>query len=220
MRVDGDALTRDGIEGVLADGLEESVRKIDALDVAAAEPAEITDADTMENCARAGILIDDVAHGRRTDEETVVVVMEAAVVFVVGDEKFGGVAREKEILQISVYNGDLLAAALECVQAAVGIFFEEIEVGGVVFDFVVVKIAEDADAGLFVLKEETAEVGVEFLSAGANGNEIVVRAEIAEFVLDEGFLKAKVRVEAIGAAERARARRRSRREPRRAPAGG
>src|SRR5437879_1730243 len=99
--------------------------------------------------------------------------MEAAVVFVIGDEKFGGVAREKEILQISVGKGDLLAAAFECVEAAVGIFFEEVEIGDVVFDFVVVKIAEDADAGLFILKEKTAEIGVEFLNAGANGNEIV-----------------------------------------------
>jgi len=81
---------------------------------------------------------------------------------VIGGEKFGGVAREEEILQISVGNGDLLAAAFERVDATVRIFFEEVKVSDVVFDFVVVEIAEDADAGLFVLKEETAEVGVEF----------------------------------------------------------
>ncbi len=146
----------------------------------------------MKDRADAGILVDDIADGRRTHEETVVVVMEAAVVFVIGDEEFGGVAREKEILQISVCEKDLLAAAFECVKAAVGIFFEEIEVGGVVFDLVVMKIAEDADARLFVLKEEAAEVGVEFLNAGANGNEIVVGTEVADFVLDEGFLETEV----------------------------
>src|SRR5437879_3120000 len=116
--------------------------------------------------------------------------MAAAVVFVVSDEKFGGVAWEKEILQISVGNGDLLAAAFERVEAAVGIFFQEVKIGDVVFDFVVVKIAKDADAWLFVLKEETAEVGVEFLNAGANGNEIVVRAEIVNLEFDKGLLKA------------------------------
>jgi len=123
--------------------------------------------------------------------------MEAAIVFVIGHEEFDGVAREKEILQISVGNGDLLAAVLECVEAAVGIFFQEVKVGDVVFDFVVVEIAEDADAWLFVLKEETAEVGVEFLNAGANGNEIVVRAQIMNLVFGEGFLEAEVRIEAV-----------------------
>ena len=93
--VDGNTLARNGIEGIFADRLEKRVRQIDALDVAAAKPAEIADTNAVKNRADAGILIDDVAHGRRTDEETVVVVMEAAVVFVVGDEKFGGVAREK-----------------------------------------------------------------------------------------------------------------------------
>ncbi len=171
--------------------------------MAAAEPAEIADTNAVKDRANAGILVDDVADGRRTDEEAIVVVVKAAVVFVIGDEEFGGVAREKEILQISVGNGDLLAAALECVEAAVGVFFEEIEIGDVVFDFVVVKIAEDADAGLLVLKKEATEVGVEFLNAGANGNEIVVRTQIMNLVFDEGLLKANVRVEAIGAVERA-----------------
>ena len=97
----------------------------------------------------------------------------------------------------------MLAAALEGVEAAVGIFFEEVKVGDVVFDFVVVKIAEDADAGLFVLKKETAEVGVEFLNAGTNRNEIVVHAQIVNLVFDEGFLQAEVRIEAVRTAQRA-----------------
>ena len=199
--VDGNTLARNGIEGIFADRLEKRVRQIDALDVAAAKPAEIADTNAVKNRADAGILIDDVSHGRRANEETVVVVVEAAVVFVVSGEKFGGVAREKEILQICVGNGDLLAAAFECVEAAVGIFFKEVEIGDVVFDFVVVKIAKDADAWLFVLKKKAAEVGVELLNAGANGNKIVVRAQITNLVFDEGFLQTRVSVEAIGAVE-------------------
>jgi len=65
----------------------------------------------------------------------------------------------------------LLAAAFETVETAVGIFLEEVKVGDVVFDFVVVKIAEDAEAGLFILEKEAAKVGVEFLNAGADGDE-------------------------------------------------
>jgi len=45
----------------------------------------------------------------------------------------------------------------ETVETAVGIFLEEVKVGDVVFDFVVVKIAEDAEAGLFILEKEAAK---------------------------------------------------------------
>jgi len=41
--------------------LKESVRQIDALDVAAAEPAEVADTNAVKNRADAGILVDDVA---------------------------------------------------------------------------------------------------------------------------------------------------------------
>jgi len=41
--------------------------------------------------------------------------------------------------------------------------------------------------GLFILEKEAAKVGVEFLNAGADGDEIIVGAEVVEFVFDEGF---------------------------------
>ncbi len=78
-------------------------------------------------------------------------------------------------------------------------FSRKLKIGGVVFDAVAAKIAEDADAGLFVDEEETAEVGVELLDAGAHGNEIVIGAEVGEFYFHEGFLQADAGVEAIGA---------------------
>ena len=78
-------------------------------------------------------------------------------------------------------------------------FLEEMEIGGVVFDAIAAKIAENADGGLLVDEEKTAEVGVELLDAGAHGNEIVIGAEVGEFYFHEGFLQADVGVEAIGA---------------------
>ena len=102
MCIDGDTLSGDGIEGIFANSLEKRVRQIDALDVTAAEPAEVADTNAVKDRADAGILVDDVSHGRRTNEEAVVVVVEAAIVLVVCNEKFGGVAREKEILQVRV----------------------------------------------------------------------------------------------------------------------
>src|SRR5262249_7606913 len=87
----------------------------------------------------------------------------------------------------------------EGVQSAVGIFLEEIEVGGVVFETIGTEIAEEANAGLLVDEEKTAEVGVELLDAGADGDEIVIGAEVGEVVFTEELLKSEVSVEAIGA---------------------
>jgi len=197
LRVDGDAAASDGIEGVFAEGLIEGVCEIEAFDVTAAEPAEIADADAVRDGAEA--LVDDVAERSRTDEEAVVVVMHAGIVFVEGANEFGGVAREKEILDIQVAQDNLLVAASKAVEAAVGIFFEQIEVGGVVFETIAAQIAEDAHGRLFVDEKKAAEVGVEFLDAGANGNEIVIGAEIVEFYFGEGFLQADVGIETGGA---------------------
>ena len=198
LRVDGHGPAGDGIEGVFPERLVKSVGEIDAADVAAAEPAKISDANAVQH--RADALIDDVADGRGAHQETVVVVVEARVVFVECADKFRGVAGKEKILEIDIAENDLLMAAVEGgVEAAVGIFFEKIEIGGVVFDAVAVKIAEDADGGLFVDEKKSAKIGVELLDSGAHGNEIVVGAEIGKFYFHEGFLKADVGVEAVGA---------------------
>jgi hypothetical protein len=92
-------------------------------------------------------------------------------------------------------------AAVEGVESAVGVFFEEMKIGDVVFDAIAVEVAEDAQGRLFIDKKKTAEVGVELLDAGARGDEIVVGAEVVDLYFDEGFLEADVIVEAVGAAE-------------------
>ena len=129
-------------------------------------------------------MIDDVADGRRAHEEAVVVVVEARVVFVERADKFRGVAGEEKILEINIAEQHLLMTAVESgVEAAIGIFLEKIEIGGVVFDAIAVKIAEDADGGLFIDEKKAAKIGVELLDSGAHGNEIVVGTEVGEFSL-------------------------------------
>jgi hypothetical protein len=123
----------------------------------------------------------------------------AAVVFIKGEDEFGGVAEKKEILQIEVREGDLLVAKREGVERAVGVFLEEIEIGSVVFEAIGAEIAEEAEAWLLVDEEEAAKIGVELLDAGTNGDEIVVGAEVSDFVFGEELLEAEVGVEAVGA---------------------
>src|SRR5271168_3894502 len=130
-------------------------------------------------------LVDDRADGRGAHEKTVVVVMNAGIILVPRADKFGGVTGKEKVLKIDVSQNNLLMAAIEGVEAAVGVFFEHLEVHGVVLDAVAVPIAENAQAGLLVDKEKSAEIGVELLNAGAGGDEIVIIAEVVKLHLDE-----------------------------------
>ncbi len=58
------------------------------------------------------------------------------------------------------------------------------------------QISEQAHAGLLIDKNKSAEIAGKFLNARANGEEIVIGTEIADFVFDEGFLKPRVRIQA------------------------
>src|SRR5437870_2113710 len=105
------------------------MREIEAADVAVAEPAEITDANILEDRAGAGVLVDDITDGRGANEKAVVVIVEAGIVFVPGGDEFRGVAGKNEVLQVHVAEKDLLVAPVEGVESAVGIFLEELKIG-------------------------------------------------------------------------------------------
>ena len=62
-------------------------------------------------------------------------------------------------------------AAVEGVESAVGVFFNEVKIGDVVFDAIAVEVAEDAQRRLFVNEKKAAEVRVELLDAGSRGDE-------------------------------------------------
>src|SRR5437016_3033321 len=121
--VDGDASSGNRVESVLTNGLIEGVREIEAMNVAAAEPSEIGDARSEEDRASSRTLVDDIADGRGANKKAVVVIVEAGIVFVPGGHEFRGVAGKKEVLEIDVAEKDLLVAAAERVESAVGAFF-------------------------------------------------------------------------------------------------
>ena len=99
-----------------------------------------------------------------------------------------------------IRESDLLVAKREGIERAIGIFFEEIEIGGVVFEAIGAEIAEEPEARLLVDEQETAKIGVELLDAGTEAHEIIIRADIAELHLGERFLQPDVGVETVGAA--------------------
>ena len=99
--------------------------EIQPLDVAAAQPAEIADANAVRN--RADTLIDDISDRRRPHQETVVVVMDAGIVFVPRANKFRGVTGKEKILNVDIAEDHLLVAPRERIQAAVGVFLEKMK---------------------------------------------------------------------------------------------
>src|SRR5208283_3440789 len=197
LRIYSDGAPGDGIECVFANRLVEGVGEVQTLDVAAAQPAEITDANAMRN--RSNTLINNISDGRGAHQETIVVVMDAGIVLVPSGDEFRSVAGEKEILQIDIAEKDLLSAAIKSVQAAVSIFLQQMKISGIVFDAVAVKIAEESQSGLFVDEKETPKIGVELLDAGAHGYKIIVGAQVVKLQFREGFLQADVRIEPSGA---------------------
>ncbi len=63
------------------------MREIEPMDVAAAKPAEIADANAVENRTAGRILVDDISDRRRADKEPVVVIVQAGIVLVPGGDK-------------------------------------------------------------------------------------------------------------------------------------
>src|SRR5260370_41798863 len=102
----------------------------------AAQPTEIADADGARNRSGSRIMVHNISYRSRPHQKSVVIIVYRRVVLVPGDNKFGGVARKEKILQIDIAQHHLLVAAIECIQSTVGIFFQELEVSGVVFDLI------------------------------------------------------------------------------------
>ena len=80
-------------------------------------------------------------------------------------------------------------AALERIEPAIGVLFQELEIGEVVLDTAGVQIAENTDSGLLIHKKKPTEVGIELLNTCANTDEIVVCTEIVQLYFRESFLQ-------------------------------
>ena len=119
-------------------------------------------------------------------------------VAVVDQRRLRGHAEHREVLAVEVGDEDVVLAQVlaEVVQAAVGVLLDPPEPGQVVLEAVVVAVAEQAHAELVVLEQEAAEIGRERLDADADRVEVVALGDVAEVVVDEGFLDAE---EVVGA---------------------
>ena len=110
--------------------------------------------------------------GRGTNQEAVFVDQEAGLIVIVERAEIQRVALGEEIAPVEIGCVDLLAARLPVVEAAVGVLLQQVEVRQIVLEDVVVKVAEEARAGLFVAEDEAAEIAGEALDAHAERGEI------------------------------------------------
>ena len=135
--------------------------------------------------------------GRRPHQKAVLVIVKAGIVAVVEETEFRGVSLGKEILDIKIADVNLLVPLVEGIQAAVGVFFEEVKVSQVVVEAIGAQVAEDADSGLLFGEDEAAKIAIELLDTGADRDEIEVRAQIVNLGFNKRLLHAGVCVKAI-----------------------
>src|SRR5580692_3205013 len=186
LRVDRNGAAGNRIQAVGSERLIKRVIHVEPAEVPVAGPAQIR---------RANFVGLKNSHRRGPHEKPVSVVLHARVVLVVVNAKFGRVARLHEILHIKIRDDHLLVPQLETVQAAVGVLFEKIEIGGVVFPAVRVKVSEKAYARLLVDKNKSAKIAGKTLDSRAHRKEIVVGTQIANLIFGGGLLQSGVRVE-------------------------
>ena len=90
----------------------------------------------------------------------------------------------------------------QVVEARIGVLLEPPDRRQVVLEAVVVAVAEQPDAELLVLEQEAAEIEVERLDADPDAVEIVAVGDVAQVIVDEGFLDAERIIEAVAAVRR------------------
>ena len=99
-----------------------------------------------------------VADERGAHQKTVAVVLDVAPIVVVMQARLNGVAFGQKILAKEVGDVNVLRALVKAIEAAVGIFFELMKVGGVELKLIIVECAENTRAEIIVRLDEAAKV--------------------------------------------------------------
>ena len=130
------------------------------------------------------------ADRRGTHQDAVAVVLEARPVAHVVDAELLRVAVDEEVLPDRGWRWPPAdRGARSRVEAGVGVLLQPVEDGQVVLVAIGRVVAEEADAEVRVGEDEAAEVAVERLRPGADGDEVVVRREVAQLPLVEELLQ-------------------------------
>ena len=179
--------SRDRVHAVSANSPVEGIRDVDPSDMPLPCHPEVIGFDAVW-------LVD--ADGIGTSQEVVLVEVEGGLVVVVVKAQFCRVAWEDEVLAIVVGDEDVLMSVVEGVEKAVGVFLDVVEEDQVELISVGEPGPEETNAAVGVAEDEAAEVAVEVLVSCPDGHEVVVGAEVCQFVFEEVFLEGDVIVDA------------------------
>src|SRR6185312_4132924 len=130
-------------------------------------------------------------------DDSVVVEINRGVILIEVVAELGGISLEEKVLNVEVGNHHLLMTIVKCIQAAVGVLLQVIEVGQVVFEAIRLQIAKNAQSRLLFVVDESPKIALELLNSRAHGDEVVVRNEIVDLVLDKCLLQSHMIVEAV-----------------------
>src|SRR4051794_1266502 len=135
------------------------------------------------------VMIAHFADRRRSRYEIVLVVMARSFVEVRVEAELRGVAFRQKILAVSVENDHTLVASVEFVEIGISVLLAHVERHHIVLPAIVVVIAEETEAEVGVVENETAKIAHERLDPEARGKEIVIVREIADVDFAERFLE-------------------------------
>src|SRR5207244_10174168 len=92
------------------------------------------------------------ADGRRTRNETVLIIVPAVIVEIGDKVQLTGITFPKQVLSKNIRDVDLLAAFIELVQIGIGIFLQHVESSDVVLPTIVVVVAENSDPKIGIVE--------------------------------------------------------------------
>ncbi len=81
--------------------------------------------------------------------------------------QLSGIALFNKILPIQIGNPNPLAPEIKRIQAAVGIFFQHVEIGHVVLIFIVLMISKQANPEVVIKEDQPAKIAVKLLDSSA-----------------------------------------------------
>src|SRR5262249_39064609 len=147
--------------------------------------------------ARADLVWQRNASRRRPNQKPVLIDEERRLIVIVERAEVERVALGEEIAPVEVRSVHLLPARPPAVETAIGILLQHVEVRDVVLNNVVVQVAEEPRARLFVAEDQPARVAGETLDAYAKAGEIEERLTRAQPLLRVEFLHADVGIGAV-----------------------
>jgi hypothetical protein len=176
-------LSLNRVKAVTSGDVVEGVADINATDVSISCEAKVEGVDLMGP---------EDANGIRPDEEIIAIEFDTGLIVVVVEAELCGIAGEEKVLSEVVKDEGILVAIVKGIEEAVGFLFGLIKPNDVELIAVGEPSAEEPYGAVGISEDESSKVTYKRLRSGANGKEVIIRTEVGEFCFDEPFFECGV----------------------------